>query len=375
MVRVGNGVCSLRRWCALAWACLSLAGAPALSAQAPAPAPAPSEAIPPITVQIEPPPVSIASPAIARPGPLGVQATKGKPIVAEIVTENLQNSTGGNLITQSTTSVVFRDAQGRIRRESELLLPGVPGLRGGIVEKFITIIDPQRGCGWVLDPQRKVAHRFRLDAPPPSYLARLNAQGNGAQPLAPDSKESDSGAKAASMAGAETLRSQPRRFSTQIGLSQDAAADQPNGNDEAGVEPRQDAAPGAVAKRSRPFQVASNPVRTESLGEQMILGYRAHGTRVITTLQPGEIGNDRPIDIVSEQWFSPDLELVMRSSHHDPWGGEFTTAITKIRRGEQPPELFTVPAPYKTIDADKEQERHILVDGRETTVTSSGGSE
>jgi hypothetical protein len=110
----------------------------------------------------------------------------------------------------------------------------------------------------------------------------------------------------------------------------------------------------------QPFLAAPNPVRTENLGEELILGFRAHGTRIITTLPAGEIGNDRPIDIVSEQWFSPDLELVMRSMHRDPWGGEFTTTVTKISRGEQPAWLFEVPSQYKIIDAASEGERHVL---------------
>ena len=82
----------------------------------------------------------------------------------------------------------------------------------------------------------------------------------------------------------------------------------------------------------------------------MILGFRAHGTRVITTLPAGQIGNDRPIDIVSEQWFSPDLELVMRSMHRDPWAGEITITVTKVSRGDQPISLFEVPSAYKVVD-------------------------
>jgi hypothetical protein len=101
-------------------------------------------------------------------------------------------------------------------------------------------------------------------------------------------------------------------------------------------------------------------MRTEDLGEQTILGFRALGTRVITTLPAGQIGNDRPIDIVSEQWFSPELDLVMRSLHRDPWAGEFTTTVTRISREDQAAALFEIPAPYKIIDAASEAEHHVL---------------
>ena len=110
----------------------------------------------------------------------------------------------------------------------------------------------------------------------------------------------------------------------------------------------------------QPFLAAPNPVRTENLGEEMILGFRAHGTRVITTVPAGEIGNDRSIDIVSEQWYSPDLELVMRSMHRDPWGGEFATTVTRISQGEQAAHLFIVPAKYKVMDADSEGQHHVI---------------
>jgi hypothetical protein len=121
------------------------------------------------------------------------------------------------------------------------------------------------------------------------------------------------------------------------------------------------AAASAPAMRiDQPFLAAPNPVRTENLGEQTILGFRVRGTRVITTLPAGQIGNDRPIDIVSEQWFSPDLALVMRSLHRDPWAGEFTTTVTKVNRGDQAVSLFEVPTSYKIIDAAAEGEHHVL---------------
>jgi hypothetical protein len=110
----------------------------------------------------------------------------------------------------------------------------------------------------------------------------------------------------------------------------------------------------------QPFLAAPNPVRTENLGEQIILGFRARGTRVITTLPAGQIGNDRPIDIVSEQWFSPELEIVMRSMHRDPWAGEFTTTVTRVSRGDQSAALFEVPERYRVIDAAREGEHHVL---------------
>ena len=86
----------------------------------------PDDSAPPITVQIDPPPISISSAMLGVSGPLGAQAVAGKPIFAEFVTEHHQSFTDGNRISRSTTSGIYRDAQGRIRRESQLSLPGLP---------------------------------------------------------------------------------------------------------------------------------------------------------------------------------------------------------------------------------------------------------
>jgi len=320
---------------------------------------APSESAPVIAVQIEPPPLSTA-PIAGSPGPLGVQSVADKPIVAEVLTENHQSLKGGNRITRSSTSVIYRDAQGRVRRESQLLLPGLPA---GVAAKFITIIDRGLGCGWVLDPQAMTAHRYRIGGA--SYVARLNAQGSGAQllPVPPDAKQPpDSGASATAVAGAESRRwRRSHEFSTQpLGLAPETPERMNSAPADGQSAPAQVNHNAASATKRFDQPLAASAVRTESLGEQMILGFRAHGTRVITTVPAGQIGNESPIDIVSELWFSPELELVMRSLHRDPWGGEFVTMVTKVRRRNQPADLFKVPAQYTMIDADTENERHVL---------------
>ena len=295
-------------------------------------------------------------------GPLGAKAAEGKPLLAEFVTEHHQDFADGNSIARTTSSTIYRDAQGRIRRESQLSVPGLPS--GIASAKFITIVDRRLGCGWVLNPQEMVAHRYLLGQP--SYVARLNAQGGG-HLLVRDPK---TGATHAETAGARHWH--PHTFPPSVRLSQDSIGSPAAmsaystgaiaGN--AGARPEEARSAGSM-RIDQPFLAAPNPVRTENLGEEMILGYRAHGKRVITTLPAGEIGNDRSIDIISEQWYSPELELVMRSMHRDPWAGEFTTTVTRIRRGEQAANLFTVPSKYKMTDADSEGAHHVL-DGRES---------
>jgi hypothetical protein len=317
----------------------------------------PEESLPPITVQIEPPPISISSSMIGVAGPLGAKATEGKPLLAEFATEHHQDFADGNSIARTTSSTIYRDAQGRIRRESQLSVPGLPS--GIAFAKFITIVDRRLGCRWVLNPQEMVAHRYLLAQP--SYVARLNAQGGG-HLLTRDAKTG------------VVRHWHPHSFPPSVHLSQQDSMASPAAMSAdsaeasagtAGARPEEARSAGPASMRiDQPFLAAPNPVRTENLGEEMILGYRAHGKRVITTLPAGEIGNDRSIDIVSEQWYSPELELVMRSMHRDPWAGEFTTTVVRIRRGEQAANLFTVPSKYKTIDAESEGAR-VLEGSRE----------
>ena len=102
-----------------------------------------------------------------------------------------------------------------------------------------------------------------------------------------------------------------------------------------------------VFRRSGP---ADNEVK-EELGKQIIEGVEADGTRTTVTIPAGEIGNERPIEIVSERWYSPELQMVIMTKHSDPRSGETTYRLTNISRTEPAKSLFEVPADY-TLKAD-----------------------
>jgi hypothetical protein len=92
--------------------------------------------------------------------------------------------------------------------------------------------------------------------------------------------------------------------------------------------------------------------RSESLGNQMIEGVAAEGTRTTITIPTGKIGNDRPIEIVSERWESPTLQVVVLSKLKDPFVGEMTYRLINIRSEVPPPALFEIPSDY-TIEEGK----------------------
>jgi hypothetical protein len=91
-------------------------------------------------------------------------------------------------------------------------------------------------------------------------------------------------------------------------------------------------------------------VRTEQLGTKEYEGVRAEGTRTVATLPAGAIGNVRPIEIVSERWYSPELRVVMFSRRADPRFGETIYRLTNITRAEPDASLFQVPSDYKRED-------------------------
>jgi hypothetical protein len=82
----------------------------------------------------------------------------------------------------------------------------------------------------------------------------------------------------------------------------------------------------------------------EDLGYQLVNGVTAHGTRSTTVIPAGQIGNDRPIRIVSERWYSSDLQMNVRTIHSDPRFGETTYQLTNITQGPPDPSLFKIPA-------------------------------
>ena len=104
--------------------------------------------------------------------------------------------------------------------------------------------------------------------------------------------------------------------------------------------------PGNRAART-PNGPTSDPniVRTD-LGMQTVNGVQAEGTRVTRTIPAGEIGNAQPIQIVTETWRSPDLQMPVMTRRTDPLHGNVVTQLVNITRAEPDPALFQVPSDY-----------------------------
>jgi hypothetical protein len=91
-------------------------------------------------------------------------------------------------------------------------------------------------------------------------------------------------------------------------------------------------------------------VTTEDLGTETMEGLLVTGTRTTRTIPAGEIGNEKPISILTEVWTSPDLKTIVYSKRSDPRMGEQTFKLANIVRAEPDASLFTVPADFKLTD-------------------------
>jgi hypothetical protein len=268
---------------------------------------------------------------------------KGSPFSADAVSESVQTLADGNRIVRSSTSKLYRNSEGRFRREMSGGTPGFGSLY--TMGSNITLLDPVGGFRYSIDPNLRTTHQMVLRQS--NNIRIINGTGKSLEGVIAPSKVNGEIA-----------------IATGSGSSQDApaVADKVKEEIRAVVTARAAAAPVAVPGvpmvaeapmgLGMTYTMGSNSkwdTRTEQLGVQNIEGVDAEGTRTITTIPAGAIGNERPIEIVYEKWFSKDLQLVVMSKHNDPRYGEQTYRLTNIVRSEPDPSLFTLPQGYRLV--------------------------
>lgn len=233
------------------------------------------------------------------------KTVKGAPYSAEAVTERTQVLEDGNRIVQKNTAQIYRDSEGRIRREQQF---GAIGPFASSTEPHTNIMihDPVKGEHYILEPDEQVARKmpahFRGLMPPP--------RPHGPMPP-PDPK----------LEGVE---------------DEDVLV-----------------APAPHPEMRQVFTYFSKPAdgTSESLGKQIMEGVEVEGTRTTTTIPEGQIGNERAIQIVSEKWYSPELQVNVMTKHSDPRFGTTLYQLRNINRQEPDKSLFQIPAGYKVEDA------------------------
>ena len=105
-----------------------------------------------------------------------------------------------------------------------------------------------------------------------------------------------------------------------------------------------------AAGRAMVVGIGPLPARPEDLGTQVIDGVTVQGTRTIRVDPPGSAGNDAPLTVTTETWFSTELDLAIRTIVSDPRAGTQTNSIVNLSRAEPDPTLFFPPVDYTVID-------------------------
>jgi hypothetical protein len=102
---------------------------------------------------------------------------------------------------------------------------------------------------------------------------------------------------------------------------------------------------------TNPFAEATEGIYepAEDLGEQVLEGLLVKGERLTDTIPAGAAGNERAIDIVTERWYSKDIEAIVRHRFFDPRVGETTYELVNVVRGDPSPDLFQVPQGYEIV--------------------------
>jgi hypothetical protein len=268
-----------------------------------------------------PPPPPDANMVFFATESFGGKTVKGAPYSAEAVTETIQTLGDGNRIVNRISSMLYRDSEGRTRREQSLKGLGIFATGSG-EEPFKTIFinDPVAGVTYALDSRSHTAHKSV-----PFTFEFSGKKGEQFEfKVAPGATTTNSVIVTTPLAGVAGTRAphppvDQFTLRTEAGIGETFLFRTKTGN--------------------------ANEVK-EQLGKQMIEGVEAEGTRTTVTIAAGEIGNERPIEIVSERWYSPELQLVVMTRNSDPRTGETTYKLTNINRSEPAKSLFEVPSDY-----------------------------
>jgi hypothetical protein len=244
----------------------------------------------------------------------------GAPYSGVGVTEVVNTLVDGNRITRKNTMRYFRDSFGRTRTEFELgaLGPVTPDVK----RTAVTINDPPAKAHYILHPEDKLAMEFNIDGASGAF-AGVGAPG---VMVASEERNLVSGSSTGSGSGGRAVRNHMVLMRKQSAGPFDKAG---------------------CAGQPKPTPV--------SLGERTIDGLKTTGSRLEIVIPAGEVGNELPITTTTEQWFSPELGVVISSTHQDPMSGNTTYRLTQISRAEPDAKLFTVPADYKRqpVEAQK----------------------
>jgi len=226
-----------------------------------------------------------------------VPAIAGAPFTADATTEFTQLLSDGNRIERRFTTSLARDGRGRTRSEQDVAMLG-------------PLVVLEKGVNWKTRPG---ANAWQSDKPP--RFTVINDPVDGVTyTLDERSKEARRGPSKTATVQVEIQKLNDKLLAVRGGADE---------------------------------------VRVESLGTRQIEGVSAEGTRLTSTIPAGQIGNLNPINLVTERWFSRELQMAVLITRRDPRSGDTVYRLTAIVRAEPPPDLFTVPSDYRVVEMGK----------------------
>ena len=216
----------------------------------------------------------------------------GAPYSADAVTESVQMLHDGNRIRQRNEARLYRDSDGRTRREQQLNTLGAWQMTPK-ASPLVFVHDPVAGEGFMLDADNRSARRLSTPAGSVAWQP-----GDGA--------------------------------SYTFGSSMTLSATAPTAT----------------------FSLTSGDisVSTEELGERRFGGVTASGSLTRMTIAVETVGNELPIEVVTERWYSSELQVVVLRRHTDPRFGEITYRLTNLSTDEPDAALFAVPADFTIVE-------------------------
>jgi hypothetical protein len=276
-------------------------------------------------------------------GAIKGMTVKGAPYSGEEVNENNQMLADGTRIHREIRTSVYRDSEGRTRRETP---------------ESITITDPVANVTYFLNPKTMTGQKLpmasgnfayiRSDFSPGTAVAgeattfSIHTGGDGPATMTLNGTPLDEKLVAEAMAKAkangstQTFTYERREINTAVGSGSGTGV---------GVGVATASAGGIVS--GVPARVMLRKSAGEPLGKQTIEGVNAEGTREVSTIAAGTIGNDRPIQVSTESWYSAELQMNVMTKHSDPRTGDESFRLTNISRSEPAAYLFQAPAGYQ----------------------------
>ena len=245
----------------------------------------------------------------------GGEKVRNAPVQARLVTRTVQELCDGNRIVNERSELLYRDSEGRVRREIE----GGEGVEMVFIEdgSGSAMLDPGLGLGVPLPPMAPIALG--------SGAERVMVFAGSAPDVEVEVVSNDVAAPEPADAPAAKSVREVRIQKHVVGNG--PAAPLPPMADMGWIE----------------LLGGGGDTSVEPLGQDKINGIRVEGNRYTTTYPEGAFGNEKPIEVVKTTWYAPELRMMIRSEEFDPRSGTVTYEAEVLSRKEPAAELFEVP--------------------------------